>query len=157
PGAGYRLTLRFTGVLNDHLHGFYRSTFVADDGTEQVIAVTQFEPADARRAFPCWDEPELKASFAVSLVVDERLTALSNGGILSEERVGDGRRRVRFHETMLMSTYLVAFVVGRFELAPPDDVDGVPLRVAAVPGKLPLTGYARETGAHALRFLSRYF
>jgi puromycin-sensitive aminopeptidase len=157
PGAGYRLTLRFTGVLNDHLHGFYRSTFEADDGSEQVIAVTQFEPADARRAFPCWDEPEFKASFAVSLVVDERLTALSNGSVVNEERVEGGRRRVRFRETMLMSTYLVAFVVGRFELTSPDDVGGVPLRVAAVPGKLPLTAYARESGAHALRFLSQYF
>jgi puromycin-sensitive aminopeptidase len=155
--AGYRLALRFTGVLNDQLHGFYRSTFLAADGTEQVIAVTQFEPADARRAFPCWDEPEFKASFAVSLVVDEALTALSNAGVQSEEPVEGGRRRVRFHETMVMSTYLVAFVVGRFELTPPDDVDSVPLRVAAVPGKLPLTGYAREAGAHALRFLAQYF
>ncbi len=157
PGAGYRLALRFTGVLNDQLHGFYRSTFMADDGTEQVIAVTQFEPADARRAFPCWDEPEFKASFAVSLVVDDALTALSNARVQSEEPVEGGRRRVRFHETMVMSTYLVAFVVGRFELTAPDDVDGVPLRVAAVPGKLSLTPYAREAGAHALRFLSRYF
>jgi puromycin-sensitive aminopeptidase len=157
PGAGYRLALRFTGVLNDQLHGFYRSTVVTDGGAEQVIAVTQFEPADARRAFPCWDEPEFKASFAVSLVVDDRLTALSNAGVLSEEPVEGGRRRVRFRETMVMSTYLVAFVVGPFELTAPDDVDGVPLRVAAVPGKLPLTGYAREAGAHALRFLSGYF
>jgi puromycin-sensitive aminopeptidase len=67
PGSNYRLHLRFTGILNDQLHGFYRSTFTADDGTEHVIAVTQFEPADARRAFPCWDEPEFKASFSVSV------------------------------------------------------------------------------------------
>ncbi len=157
PAAGYLLFLRFTGVLNDQLHGFYRSTFGADDGTEAVLAVTQFEPADARRAFPCWDEPEFKASFAVSLVVPEGLTALSNGAIAGEEPVDGGRRRVRFHETMLMSTYLVAFVVGPFQLTPADDVDGVPLRVAAVPGKQHLTAYAREAGAHALRFLARYF
>jgi puromycin-sensitive aminopeptidase len=157
PAAGYRLRLRFTGTLNDQLHGFYRSRFVADDGTEQVIAVTQFEPADARRAFPCWDEPEYKASFAVSLVVDDGLTALSNGAVVSEEPLGDGRRRVRFGETMIMSTYLVAFVVGRFELTPPADVDGVPLRVAAVPGKRHLTGFALEAGSHSLRFLARYF
>ncbi len=157
PAAGYLLFLRFTGVLNDQLHGFYRSTFGADDGTEAALAVTQFEPADARRAFPCWDEPEFKASFAVSLVVPEGLTALSNGAIAGEEAVDGGRRRVRFHETMLMSTYLVAFVVGPFQLTPADDVDGVPLRVAAVPGKQHLTAYAREAGAHALRFLARYF
>ncbi len=116
PGSGYRLHLRFTGILNDQLHGFYRSTFTADDGVEHVIAVTQFEPADARRAFPCWDEPEFKAVFAVTLVVDEELTALSNASVASEEPAGDGRRRVRFNETMVMSTYLVAFVVGPFEL-----------------------------------------
>jgi puromycin-sensitive aminopeptidase len=157
PASGYRLVVDFSGILNDHLHGFYRSSFTAEDGTEQVIAVTQFEPADARRAFPCWDEPDYKASFAVSLVVDDKLTALSNAAVLREEPVDGGRRRVRFHETMVMSTYLVAFVVGPFELTPPDDVDGVPLRVAAVPGKLHLTGFAREAGRHALRFFSQYF
>ncbi len=156
-GSGYRLHLRFTGMLNDQLHGFYRSTFTDDEGVEHVIAVTQFEPADARRAFPCWDEPEFKAIFAVTLVVDDRLTALANASVASEEPAGDGRRRVRFHETMLMSTYLVAFVVGPFELTPPVEVDGVPLRVAAVPGKSHLTGFAVEVGTHALRFLSQYF
>ncbi len=157
PGAGYRLHLRFTGILNDQLHGFYRSRFTDDQGVEHVIAVTQFEPADARRAFPCWDEPEFKATFAVTLVVDDRLTALANASVASEERLGDGRRRVRFNETMLMSTYLVAFVVGPFELTAPVEVDGVPLRVAAVAGKSHLTDFAVEVGTHALRFLSQYF
>src|SRR5262249_16135910 len=138
-------------------HGFYRSTFVAEDGSEQVIAVTQFESTDARRAFPCWDEPEFKASFAVSLVVDDKLTALSNGAVLSEEPVAGGRRRGRFRETVVMSTSVVAFVVGPFGATRPDDVDGVPLRVAAVPGKLHLTGFARQAGSHALRFFSQYF
>ena len=63
PGA-YTLHARFRGVLNDKLIGFYRTTFTDDDGTEQVIATTQFEATDARRAFPCWDEPDLKAVFA---------------------------------------------------------------------------------------------
>ena len=157
PGSGYRLHLGFTGILNDQLHGFYRSTFTADDGVDHAIAVTQFEPADARRAFPCWDEPEFKAVFGVTLVVDEDLTALSNASVDREELAGDGRRRVRFNETMVMSTYLVAFVVGPFELGPATNVDGVPLRVAAVPGKSHLTGFATEAGSHALRFFSQYF
>jgi len=157
PGAGYQLHLSFTGILNEQLHGFYRSTFTDDEGHERTIAVTQFEPADARRAFPCWDEPEYKATFAISLVVDDNMTALSNGALLSEEPVDGGRRRVRFADTMLVSTYLVAFVVGPFQLTTPEVVDGVPLRVAAVPGKSHLTGYAVETGSHALRFLSHYF
>ena len=96
PASGYRLHLRFTGILNDQLHGFYRSTFSDDDGAEHVIAVTQFEPADARRAFPCWDEPDFKAIFAVTLVVDDELTALSNASVASEEPAGGGRRRVAF-------------------------------------------------------------
>lgn len=157
PGPGYRLTMAFTGILNDHLHGFYRSRFDDDDGVAHTIATTQFEPADARRAFPCWDEPDFKATFAVTLVVDERLTALSNGSEVSSEPAGAGLRRVRFAETMLMSTYLVAFVVGPFDLSDPTDVDGVPLRIATPPGRSELTGYAVEVGAHALRFLSSYF
>lgn len=164
PGPGYQLTLAFTGILNDQLHGFYRSHFDDDDGVTHTIATTQFEPADARRAFPCWDEPDLKATFAVTLVVDDGLTALSNGAEVSSEalsttgRAGGGdRRRVRFAETMPMSTYLVAFVVGPFEVSEATDVDGVPLRVAAPPGRAALTAYATETGVHALRFLSWYF
>jgi puromycin-sensitive aminopeptidase len=156
-GSGHVLQLGFTGVLNDKLHGFYRSSFVDDGGVERVIATTQFEPADARRAFPCWDEPDFKATFAVTLVVDEQLTAISNGGISSEEAVGDGLRRVRFATTMKMSTYLLAFVVGPFDLTEPTDVDGVPLRIATPPGRSALTPYAIEAGSHALHFLAGYF
>jgi len=154
--GAYVLELEFTGILNDQLRGFYRSTFDSVDGP-QVIATTQFEPADARRAFPCWDEPDFKATFALSLVVDEHLTALSNGAVTSQELLGDGRCRVVFAETMLMSTYLVAFVVGPFECTEPLEVDGVPLRVAAVPGKAQLTSFAVEVGAHSLHFLAGYF
>ncbi len=157
PASGYRLHLVFSGILNDQLHGFYRSTYSTDDRAEDTLAVTQFEPADARRAFPCWDEPDFKATFAVTLVVDDELTALSNASVDTEEPAGGNRRRVRFNETMVMSTYVVAFVVGRFQLTAPDDVDGVPLRVAAVPGKAHLTKFAVEAGSHALRFFSHYF
>jgi len=157
PGEGYQLHLRFSGALNHHLQGFYRSTYRDDEGLERVIATTQFEPTDARRAFPCWDEPALKATFAVSLVVDNGLTALSNGPVVSVEDLGDGSRRITFEETMTMSTYLVAFVVGPFEMTPPRHIDGIPLRIAAVPGRMPLTGFALEAAEHALRFLSGYF
>ncbi len=157
PGVGHQLRMRFTGILNDQLHGFYRSTFTTDEGAKRVIAVTQFEATDARRAFPCWDEPDFKATFAITLVVDEDLLALSNGAIVSEEPVPGGRRKVTFAETMPMSTYVVAMVVGPFELTSPVTVDGVDLRVAAVPGKAHLTGFAVEAGSHALRFFSRYF
>ena len=156
PGD-WHLHLTFTGTLNDKLHGFYRSTFKSEDGTEHVIATTQFEATDAHRAFPCWDEPDFKANFAVTLIVDEGLTAISNGAVEEDQDLGNGKRQVRFAETMKMSTYLVAFVVGPFVLTEPVDVDGVPVRVACIPGREHLTSFALEAGAAALRFFSRYF
>ena len=156
-GEGYRLRLAFGAPLDEHLRGLYRSTFTDAAGRSHVIASTQFEATDARRAFPCWDEPAFKAVFSITLVVPEDMTALSNGAEISTELLGDGRKRVRFSDTMPMSTYLVAFVVGPFELTEPVDVEGTPLRVASVPGKGHLTGFAVESGAHALRFLSDYF
>ncbi len=156
PGR-WELEISFTGTLNDKLAGFYRSTFTDADGNERVIATTQFESTDARRAFPCWDEPDFKAAFGVTLVVDAGLTALSNGPQIREQELPDGRRAVTFGDTMEMSTYLVAFVVGPLELTDPVDVDGTPLRIAAVPGKAHLTAFALEAGAHSLRFFTDYF
>ena len=114
PGPA-TLHLAFTGILNDKLHGFYRSTFTDDAGVEHVIATTQMESTDARRAFPCWDEPELKATFEITLVVDDALAAYSNGPVVEETPEAGGKRRVRFAPTMVMSTYLVAFIVGPLE------------------------------------------
>jgi puromycin-sensitive aminopeptidase len=156
PGH-WTLHLTFAGILNDKLRGFYRSTFNDDAGVTHVIATTQFESTDARRAFPCWDEPDFKAVFAVRLIVDAELTAISNGASTEETDLGNGKRQVTFADTIAMSTYLVAFVVGPFELTDPVDVDGVPLRVAAVPGKGHLTAWALEAGAHSLRFFTNYF
>ncbi|MBK9180490.1 MAG: M1 family metallopeptidase [Acidimicrobiales bacterium] len=156
PGD-WTLHVGFAGILNDKLHGFYRSTFTGADGAEHVLATTQFEATDARRAFPCWDEPDLKAVFEVTLVVREGLTALSNARVVADEPTGDGRRRVRFADTMPMSTYLVAFVVGPLELTAAVDVDGVPLRVAHVPGKEHLTAFALDTAAFCLRFFADYY
>ena len=151
------LHLEFTGILNDKLHGFYRSTFTDHSGVERVIATTQMESTDARRAFPCFDEPEFKATFEVTLVVEDGLNAYSNSPIVEETVRADGRRVVRFSPTMVMSTYLVAFVVGPLEHTDPVDVDGVPLRVVHPLGKGHLTSFALDVGAHALRFFTEYF
>ena len=156
PGA-WQLRTSFTGILNDKLCGFYRSTYRDEDGTEQVIATTQFEATDARRAFPCWDEPDLKATFKVTLIVDEDLVAISNAAEVSAEPVGEGKIAHEFAETMKMSTYLVAFVVGDFEISGPVDVDGTPLRVLHIPGKGHLSDFALEAGAFALRYLADYY
>ncbi|MCB0964898.1 MAG: hypothetical protein KDA98_16600, partial [Acidimicrobiales bacterium] len=148
---------RFAGELNDKLVGFYRSTFTDDAGVEQTLACTQFESTHARRAFPCWDEPSFKASYAVSLVVPEDLVAISNAAEVGRDDLGDGTVRVRFAETMVMSTYLVAFVVGPLEVTDAVDVDGVPLRVVTPPGKADLTDYALDVGAFSLRFLADWY
>jgi len=150
------LHVTFSGILNDKLHGFYRSSYRDADGATHIVAATQFEATDARRAFPCWDEPALKARFRATLIVDETLAAISNGGVVSERSLGDGRKEVVFRETIPMSTYLVAFIVGEFEATDPVDA-GTPMRVAYVPGKSGLTHWARQIGVFSLRFFADYY
>ena len=157
PAGNATLACSFTGVLNDKLRGFYRSTFVDEAGVSRPIATTQMESTDARRAFPCWDEPDRKAVFEVTLIVDGELAAFSNSSAVEEEPLPDGRRRVRFAPTMKMSTYLVAFIVGPLVATDPLVVDGVPVRIVHVPGKEDLTAFPLEVAAHALRFFTRYF
>lgn len=157
PIGPAELRLVFTGILNDRLHGFYRSKYLDQSGEERTIATTQFEATDARRAFPCFDEPDLKAVFSISLDVSNELLAVSNSPIAEETDLGGGRRRVRFADTIAMSTYLVAFVVGPLVATEPRNVNGVTLRVVHAPGKEDLTAFALEAGAHALSFFTNWF
>ncbi len=151
------LSIRFTGVLNDQLHGFYRSTFDDLNGDTQVIATSQFEATDARRAFPSWDEPDLKAVFNVTLVVPENLLAVTNTKEVSRTKVDGDKVSINFADSIKMSTYLLAFIVGPLEATEPVDVDGVPLRVVAPYGKLHLADYALEAGAFCLRYFADYY
>ncbi len=155
PGE-WKLTIRFRGVLNDKLHGFYRSQYVDSAGQTHVLATTQFEATDARRALPCWDEPALKAVFGVTLVVDEKLTALSNAGVKAARTLSGGKKEVVFHDTIRMSTYLLAFIVGEFEATETVDA-GTPLRVVHVPGKGGLTEWAKQIGSFSLKFFAGYY
>lgn len=157
PAGTATVTLSFAGPLNERLVGFYASTYRDEGGTEHVIGTTHFESTDARRAFPCWDEPEHKAVWGVSLVVDDGLLAISNAAEIGREAAGPGKVRVRFADSMKMSSYLVAYVVGRLEATSPRDVDGVPLRIVHVPGKGDLTSFGLDAGAAALRFFSSYY
>ena len=157
PGP-WQLDLAFTGELNDKLVGFYRSTFTDDSGQARTLAVTQMESTHARRAFPCWDEPDFKATFAVSLVVASDLAAVSNAAQIADEDPGDGRRRVRFATTMVMSTYLVAFVVGPLEITEARmTAGGVPVRIVHPPGKGHLTPYALDAAVFCLDFFAEWF
>ena len=156
PGS-WTLDLKFNGILNDKLAGFYRSTYTDADGVQQVIATTQMEAVDARKAFPCWDEPEMKAVFSVTLVVDEGLMAVSNGAEVSRTPAGNGKVAVKFADTIKMSTYLVCFVVGKLEATDAVDVDGTPLRIIFVPGKRHMADFALEVGAFTLRFFANYY
>jgi puromycin-sensitive aminopeptidase len=151
------LRARFAGTLNDELVGFYRSTFTDESGATHTIATTQLCATDARRMFPCFDEPALKATFELTVVVPPHLTAFSNAPVAAESTLPDGRRECRFLPTMQMSSYLVALVVGRFERSDVVDVDGVPLCVVSTPGTSHLSAFALEVGAFALRYFSAYF
>lgn len=157
PGQ-WQLYIEFSGILNDKLHGFYRSTYKDSQGREKPLASTQFESTDARRAFPCWDEPAFKAVFQVTLAVERGLTAISNASVVRETLLPDGAsKEVVFADTIRMSTYLVAFIVGEFETGDALMVGSAPLRVWAVPGKKHLTAYAGRIGAFSLSYFSEYY
>ncbi|HXU91612.1 MAG TPA: M1 family metallopeptidase [Methylomirabilota bacterium] len=155
PGR-WRLRLAFRGTLNDKLRGFYRSVYKETNGVSRTMAATQFEATDARRAFPCWDEPSFKAVFAVTLAIDPALTAVSNTAIIGETRE-NGRKVVRFADTIKMSTYLVAFVVGELERTEPSYIGRVPLSVWCVPGKKHLARFGQDIGAASLAFFEQYY
>jgi puromycin-sensitive aminopeptidase len=156
PGF-YVLECAFAGVLNDKLRGFYRSRFTDPAGNEHTLATTHFESTDARRAFPCFDEPDFKAVFSIALDVDESLFAVSNGAETSSTPSAAGRRRVEFEDTIAMSTYLVCFVVGPLEASEPTYSAGVPIRVVTPIGKIHLSAFALEVAAHALAWYTEYF
>ncbi|HBH75225.1 MAG TPA: peptidase, partial [Acidimicrobiaceae bacterium] len=147
----------FDGILNDQLHGFYRSTYTADDGTEHTIATTQFQSTDARRCFPCWDEPEYKATFETTLIVDADHLAVTNTSEVAETTLDDGRRRIQYAPTMVMSTYLVAFVVGPLEATESIHAGGVPIRVVHRPGQGDRTSFALDVAAAALDWFADYY
>ncbi len=151
------LELQFDGSISHGLLGFYRSTYLDEGGAHRVLAATQFEAPHARSAFPCFDEPEFKAIFAITLVVADGLLALSNGPEIDREKLADGNVRVRFGTTIPMSTYLVAWVVGPLEVTEPVDAGGVAVRVAHVPGRSHLTQFALDVGAFAIEFFADYY
>ncbi|XP_071792153.1 puromycin-sensitive aminopeptidase-like [Asterias amurensis] len=156
-GVG-QLYLEFTGELNDKMKGFYRSKYTTPEGKEHFCAVTQFEATDARRSFPCWDEPAIKASFDVTLVVPADRVALSNMNVVSEQPSSDGKLKVMtFGKTPIMSTYLLAFVVGEFDYVEGKSLDGVCVRVYTPLSKKEHGQFALEVAVKTLPFYKDYF
>ncbi|XP_010432617.1 PREDICTED: aminopeptidase M1-like [Camelina sativa] len=149
------LELGFNGVLNDKMKGFYRSTY-EHNGEKKNMAVTQFEPADARRCFPCWDEPACKATFKITLEVPADLVALSNMPVM-EEKLNGIVKIVSYQESPIMSTYLVAIVVGLFDYVEDHTSDGVKVRVYCQVGKADQGRFALHVGAKTLDLFKEYF
>ncbi len=157
PAGDATLRVSFAGTLNDQMRGFYRSRYQADDGSMRHMASTQFEATDARRAFPCWDEPSTKSTFAMTLVVPEGLTAVSNMPESHVEALGEGRKRVRFEPSPRMSTYLVAFVVGDLACVEGTAAGGTLVRVFATRGKEEQGRFALEHSIRILAYMNDYF
>ena len=152
PEGRARLKIRFTGILNNELRGFYLSRTA-----KRNYAVTQLESTDARRAFPCFDEPALKATFDVSLTIDAGDSAISNSPIAGDKPgPGADKHTITFATTPKMSTYLLAYLVGDFQCTGGEQ-DGVELRVCATPDKVALTSFALDVAKFSLHYYDDYF
>lgn len=152
PAGKATLFIHYEGILNNKMRGFYLSKT-----SSRRYAVTQFEPTDARRAFPSFDEPAFKAVFQVTLIAPKGDMVISNTPIESDKPgpMAD-EHTVKFYPTPKMSTYLVAFLVGDFQCTSGES-DGVPIRVCATPGKVNLTHYALNVAEFALHYYDNYF
>ncbi|CAD1809844.1 Aminopeptidase 2 [Candida parapsilosis] len=154
-GSQAQLHLKFIGELNDKMAGFYRSTY-KEDGKTKYLATTQMEPTDCRRAFPSYDEPSAKAKFTISLIADEKLVCLSNMDEKETNLIGEHKKKVIFNTTPLMSTYLVAFIVGDLKYVENNNYR-VPIKVYATPGSEHLGQYSADIAAKTLAFFDKKF
>lgn len=153
-----QFVFKFVGELNDKMRGFYRSQYKDKDGSEKFLASTQFESTYARYAFPCFDEPIYKATFDVTLEVENHLTALSNMNVVSETPSADGKRKVvKFATTPKMSSYLVAFAVGELEYIRSQTKSGVEMRVYTVPGKKEQGQYSLDLSVKCIDWYNEWF
>jgi len=152
-----KLHIEFRGILNDQLHGFYISNYVDSNGEDKKMAVTQFEATDARRCFPCWDEPAIKATFQVSMTVKQNLEIITNTLESDRELLNDGNVMVRFKPTPLMSTYLLAFVVGQMKSIEAKGDNDTLVRVWTTEGQENRGRFALDTAVDLLEYYNQYF
>ncbi|KAI1383293.1 peptidase family M1-domain-containing protein [Hypoxylon trugodes] len=162
PKGKAQLEIKFIGLLNDQMAGFYRSTYKKPDGSEGILATTQMEANDCRRAFPCFDEPMHKAKFTITLIADKHLTCLSNMDVASESDVisefnGSAKKAVKFNTTPLMSTYLVAFIIGELNYIETKKFR-VPIRVyAPASSDIEHGRFSLELAARTLEYYEKIF
>ncbi|KAK8645973.1 hypothetical protein V6N13_119777 [Hibiscus sabdariffa] len=149
------LSIEFSGALNEQLKGLYKCSYV-DKGVRKNMAVTQFEALHARRCFPCWDEPALKATFKITLDLPSELIALSNMPI-SDEKINGNVKTVYFEESPKMSSYLVALAVGLFDHIEETTADGIKVGVYCPVGKSDEGKFALEVAVKSLEIFTRYF
>jgi puromycin-sensitive aminopeptidase len=157
PLGDGQLTLKFKGILNSDMAGFYKCGYLDADGKKQIMSCTQFEALDARRAFPCWDEPAIKATFGITLIVPADLTALSNMPEISNTHIAGGNKKVVFDISPKMSTYLLAWVIGQFDYIQSKTSHGVTIRVFTPPGRAHEGQFALSVAKRALDFFDNFF
>ncbi|KAF9963010.1 hypothetical protein BGZ65_006534 [Modicella reniformis] len=114
-GTSWILDVTYVGLVNDKLNGFYRSEYTDADNNVHQLTTTQFQSTHARRAFPCWDEPSVKATFFLTLVAPQGMTCLSNMSVGSTTLLPNGMQEVSFLKTPIMATYLLAWTIGDFD------------------------------------------
>uniref|UniRef100_A0A9L0SHC4 Aminopeptidase n=1 Tax=Equus caballus TaxID=9796 RepID=A0A9L0SHC4_HORSE len=153
----YYVTIDFQAKLADGFEGFYKSTYRTLGGETRTIAVTDFEPTQARMAFPCFDEPLFKASFSIKIRRESRHIALSNMPKVKTIELEGGLLEDHFETTVKMSTYLVAYIVCDFNSVSGTSSSGVKVSVYASPDKWSQTHYALEASLKLLDFYENYF
>lgn len=177
PGK-WKLFVKFSGKIGSNFKGIYKSTWTDDRGIDNALAVTQFCATDARRAFPCFDEPAMKATFKLTLIVDSKHTALSNSKEKFSEKILDGetcvhfhapglyatfgplfgKKRVQFETTMKMSTYLLAFVVGKLQSSRTVTINGTELTLWCTPQHdSAMMDFALEAAKFGISWFEEYF
>ena len=152
-----QLTIQYMGYLNNQMAGFYRSEYTNMEGVKKMMASTQFESLDARRCFPCVDEPGVKAIFSVQLTVDSVYDVLSNMPISCKQMTSPTTKVVTFLDTPIMSTYLLAICVGEFDMVQTTTSHGVIVSVYTPPGKSHMGEYALRTASLALSAYDDFF
>ncbi|KAF9985042.1 Aminopeptidase 2 mitochondrial [Mortierella antarctica] len=161
-GTSWVLDIAYIGLVNDKLNGFYRSVYTDADNNVHQLTTTQFQSTHARRAFPCWDEPAIKATFSLTLVAPQEMTCLSNMSIETRTVLENGMQQVTFLKTPIMATYLLAWMIGDFdyiEAYTSGEFNGepVPCRVYTPVGLVTYGQYSLDLAVKSVEYFSRLF